>query len=78
MKGFIRCSPESGNPLQNDHVLTWDGIFVKQILTWYEDEKAGEKILKICTLLGFKHGEKILNSIYNVLEEDYSMLQISE
>lgn len=76
--GFIRYSPEDNIPLGQHDVLTWDGIFVGQILSWYEDEKLDKEILKICGLLGLEHGRKILDTIYKKLGSHYTSTQITQ
>ncbi|GGH03246.1 hypothetical protein [Pedobacter zeae] len=78
LQGFIRYSPENLSTLKTNQVLTWDGIFVKQILTWYEEEKNDPEILALCDLLGLKHAQKVLDSIYQDLGTDYSLPQIEE
>jgi len=77
LKGFIRYCPEDTIPMADHDVLTWDGIFVGQILTWYEDGKSDDQILNICNLMGLKYAKQILKSIHSELGSRYTMKQIA-
>jgi len=77
LKGFIRYCPEDAIPMADYIVLTWDGTFVGQILTWYEDDKSDDQILHICNLLGLKYAEQILASIHSELGLRYTTQQIA-
>lgn len=65
-QGLIRYSPENRSTLKTIEVLTWDGIFVKQILTWYEDEKTDVEILRICELLILNIASKSWTVLTNI------------
>lgn len=77
LKGFIRYCPVDTIPMADHDVLTWDGTFVGQILTWYEDGKSDDQILHICNLMGLKYAEQILKSIHSELGSRYTMQQIA-
>lgn len=77
LNSFIRYCPEDNFPIENNEILNWDGIFVMQILTWYEDLKTDKEILNICNLLGLKYGTEILESIKNELGTKYTSAEIT-
>ncbi len=63
LKGFNQYYLEMG--MQSaDFCYTWDGIFISQILFWWEYEIPDSEILHIGNYFGLKHTEKILKSIY--------------
>lgn len=77
-QGFIRYCPEDNIPLTEYEALNWDGVFVMQILTWYEDCKSDDEILNICNLLGLTYGKEILNSIKSDLGKKYTNEEIQK
>lgn len=71
LNGFIKYYTELGPKEGNYPVLTWDGIFIRNIYTLWE-EKWSEKgdeyytdedIIYVGNLLGLKHTKEILDSI---------------
>jgi len=77
LEGYIRYCPEDNIPRNTYDVLTWDGVFVRQILTWYEDCKTDDEILTVCHLLGLNYGRQILENIPVELGTEYTDEQIS-
>lgn len=61
-KGYIKYSVELMN--KNPEYFTWDGLFVRDILFWWELEISDEDILYIGNLFGLKYTKDILDSIY--------------
>lgn len=73
LKGYIRYHIDEARPFSNYEVLTWDGTFVQQFVTWYEDDHTDDEILKICDLFGLKYGREMLESIKENLGTSYTM-----
>ena len=46
-------------------ILTWDGIFIDEILHWWEKEITDDEILYLGNLFGLKYTKLILESIYS-------------
>ena len=62
LKGYITYTVED-EVLPLDYCYTWDGLFVPEILFWWEDEMEDEEIIHIGNYFGLKHTEEILQSI---------------
>lgn len=61
-KGYIRYSVEYFKGKINS--LTWDGLFVREILSWWEFEINDDDILYIGNLFGLKHTKNIISELY--------------
>lgn len=68
-EGYISYDIESGIE-DSDKCLTWDGLFVREILRWWEYEISDEHIIYISNFFGLKHTEEILESINRTNDED--------
>jgi hypothetical protein len=67
LKGFISYDIESAvTPVQS--CLSWDGLFIPEILRWWEYEVSDENILHIGRYFGLKHTQEILDSIYETTD----------
>ena len=78
LKGFILYSIERfvEKELQ---ILKWDGIFIDEILNWWESEIADDEILYLGNLFGLKYTKLILESIYsNTNGKGFSTLKEKE
>lgn len=64
LKGYISYDIESDVEPSRE-CLTWDGLFVSEILRWWEYEVGYEDILYIGSFFGLKHTKQILDSINN-------------
>lgn len=60
--GYISYSIEYWS--KEPTVYTWDGLFVSEILFWYESEIEVDAILHIGNLFGLKYTKDILDDIY--------------
>ncbi|MDR2920332.1 MAG: hypothetical protein LBV72_13340 [Tannerella sp.] len=67
LKGFIVYDIED-KIIEKEECLTWDGIFVNEVLRWWENDISDEDILHIGNLFGLKHTKEILDSIYSTTE----------
>lgn len=67
LKGFIVYNIEE-DIVEKEECLTWDGLFISEILRWWEYEVSDDDILYIGNLFGLKHTQKILESIYSTTE----------
>ncbi|UTW64560.1 hypothetical protein KFE98_10600 [bacterium SCSIO 12741] len=63
--GFIRYDVEDELDEKDIIVYSWDGLFVNQILFWWECEIPDEEIISIGDYLGLNHTREILRSIYD-------------
>ena len=61
-KGFIAYSIECFRE-DNLQRLTWDGLFVDEIIAWWEDEWSDEDIMHIGGLLKLKHTKQLIEDI---------------
>lgn len=62
LKGYISYDIES-HVEQEEECLTWDGLFVGEILRWWEYDVSEEDIIHIGDYFGLKHTKEILDSI---------------
>lgn len=62
LKGFISYDIESNVEYHNE-CLTWDALFVGEILRWWEYEVVDNDILYIGAFFGLKYTQQILDSI---------------
>ncbi|MBC9912817.1 hypothetical protein [Chitinophaga varians] len=60
--GFITYDIES-NVEADSECLTWDGVFCREILRWWEYEIPDDDILHIGAYFGLKHTQQVLESI---------------
>ncbi|MDU1892779.1 MAG: hypothetical protein E6767_19025 [Dysgonomonas sp.] len=67
--GFVKYYPEL--PQDEYPVYTWDGVFISEVMAWYEDEKEDEDIIKMGTILGIKKIREILETIKKYESESY-------
>ena len=71
LKGFLKYDIESGIAPDTPR-LSWEGLFLNDILQCWEAEIPNAQILEMGKLLGFEHSAKILHSIENELDNsDY-------
>ncbi len=66
-QGFVSYDIETGYEPWG-YCLTWDGVFVSEILRWWEYEIPDEDILYIGNYLGLKHTALALESIYSTTQ----------
>ena len=64
LKGFICYDIEDNLEKMKPECLTWDGLFVSEILRLWENEVNEEDILHIAKLFGLKYTKEILDSFY--------------
>ena len=62
LKGYISYDIES-HLEQEEECLTWDGLFVGEVLRWWEHDISEEDIIHIGDYFGLKHTKEILDSI---------------
>lgn len=63
LRGFNKYYLETG--IQDDeYCFTWDGLFISEILFWWECEIPDNEILYIGNYLGLNYTKEILDSIY--------------
>jgi len=67
LNGFIVYDIED-KIVDKEECLTWDGIFVNEVLRWWENDVSNEDILYIGNLFGLKYTKEILDSIYSTTE----------
>ena len=67
LKGFISYNIES-TVADLPSCLSWDGLFISEILRWWEYEISDEDILHIGRYFGLKHNQEILDSIYETTD----------
>jgi len=65
-KGFITYYIELMP--DNPEYLTWDGLFIDEIIRWWEYEVSDKDILHIGKLFGLKYTKEILDSIYSTTD----------
>lgn len=65
LKGFIVYNIEE-DIVEKEECLTWDGLFISEILRWWEYEVSDDDILYIGNLFGIKQTKQILESIYSI------------
>ena len=66
--GFLTFDIESPDAIEKTERFTWDGIFVSDILYWWECDVEKNRILEYGDTLNLKWVEEILNSIENDLD----------
>ncbi len=62
--GFVTYDIEDNLRVMQVPSYTWDGLFVKQILFWWECEISDFDIIKIGDYLELNHTKEILQTIY--------------
>lgn len=60
--GYYRYDMEQGFEPQ-DFCYTWDGLFIRDILFWWESEISNDRIIHIGNYFGLKYSKEILESI---------------
>lgn len=65
-KGYVTYSIEYFE--DKSESLTWDGLFINEVLRWWENEIEDEDILYIGNLFGLKYTKEIISDIYTTSE----------
>lgn len=67
-KGFINYSLEEG--IQSPTLLTFEGVFLEEMIAMFENEVSESDIIHIGKLLGFKHTESIVEDYLESEDND--------
>ncbi len=67
-KGFIGYGLEE--EIEDPIVLNWDGVFLEEVVFWYESEFDEDSIMHLAELLNLKYAEEIIESLDEAGDND--------
>ena len=71
-KGYLKYYTEIEENLPEKDVMSWDALFVSEILTWFEYEISNENILELGKKFQLKHTNKLLSELNQLQAEEAS------
>ena len=67
-KGFIVYGLEED--IEDPIVLNWDGVFLYEVVFWYELELDEDSIMHLADLFNLQYAEEIVESLYEAEDND--------